>query len=416
MKTVALRYIKSFVKWFFLALITGLVSGAVGALFHRLIELATKTREEHDALIWFLPLVGVLIAAVYGLVKKPLSTNSVISGIREKKAVSPLIVPVIFIGTVLTHLVGGSAGREGAALQIGGGLGSGIGKLFKTDEETAGILTVVGMAGAFSAIFTTPVTAAIFAMEVVAVGHMRYFQLMPCMVSSVTAYFVTRLFGNEVLSFNSVIMPEMTVGAVLKIALIAVITAVMSIAFCVILHKTEKLMTEKIKNSYLRAFFGGAVVLILTLALNTRMYNGAGMDTVAFMLSGEKEKITAAMTGITALAFLIKTVMTALSIGSGFKGGEIVPAFFTGTTLGAVLGILLGVDPSFAAAIGMVGMFAGITNCPIASIILSCELFGADSIVYFALAVGVAFILSGRFSLYNSQRIVYEKYGVEKIK
>lgn len=416
MKTTALRYIKSFIKWFLLAIITGFVSGAVGAVFHQLIEFATKTREAHDALIWFLPLAGILVAAVYALVKKPLSTNSVILGIREHKAVSPLIVPVIFIGTVLTHLFGGSAGREGAALQIGGGLGSGIGKLFRTDEETAGILTVVGMAGAFSAIFTTPVTAAIFAMEVVAVGHMRYFQLMPCMVSSVTAFFITKLFGNEVLSFNNVVMPEVTAGSALKIAAIAVITALMSIAFCVILHKTERLMTEKIKNAYLRAFVGGAVVLVLTIALGTRMYNGAGMDTVAFMLSGEKEKITAAMTGITALAFLTKTVMTALSIGAGFKGGEIVPAFFVGTTLGAVLGILLGVDPSFAAAIGMVGMFSGITNCPIASIILSCELFGADGIVYFALAVGVAFILSGRFSLYNSQRIVYEKYGVEKIK
>ena len=410
----AYKYIKPFFLWVLLSLVLGLATGLVGALFHKTIAYATLLREEHEFLIYFLPLSGIVITALYSLSHEKLTTNAVIASIREGKAVSPLMVPFIFIGTALTHLTGGSAGREGAALQIGGAMGASFGKIIKASPEMTGVLTVAGMAGAFSAIFTTPVTAAVFAIEVVTVGHMRYFQLMPAMISSVTGYLVTRLLGNERLYYGSVAFPEAELKPLLYVFFIAIIISLMSSLFCVTLHKTEKFMARKIENAYLRAALGGAAVVLLTMLLGTKMFNGAGMDTIGVMLSGDKTKVAAVLSGFFALSFLIKTVMTALTIGSGFKGGEIVPAFFVGTTLGALLGLLFGVDPSFAAAVGMVGMFSGITNCPMASIILGCELFGADGMIYYTLSVAVAFIMSGRFGLYESQRLVYKKYGVGK--
>lgn len=416
MKGKTLQYIKTFAVWFFLAVILGLITGFVGGFFHKLIAYATKIRTENDICIWFLPIAGVIIAALYSLSKERLTTDTVILSIREGKAVSPLMVPLIFIGTVLTHLTGGSAGREGAALQIGGGIGSLTGRCIKADAKTIGILTVAGMAGAFSAIFTTPVTAAVFAIEVVTVGHMRYFQLMPCLVSSVTAFMVSLSLGNERLYYGNVSFPELSLSVLIKVVIAAVIISLASSFFCIILHKTEKMLKSGIKNAYLRAFFGGICIIALTLILNTRMFNGAGTDTIAFMLSGDEAKIKASMTGIMTLAFLIKTVMTAITIGSGFKGGEIVPAFFSGAVLGALLGVIFGADPSFFASIGMIGMFSGITNCPMASIIMGCELFGSEGLIYVALSVGIGFILSGKFGLYEGQRLVYEKYGVDKIK
>lgn len=410
----ALKYIKPFFLWVLLSLVLGVATGVVGALFHKTIAYVTLVRTENSFLIYFLPLSGIVITALYSLSRDKLTTNAVIASIREEKGVSPWMVPFIFIGTALTHLTGGSAGREGAALQIGGGMGSAFGKMIKASPEMTGVLTVAGMAGAFSAIFTTPVTAAVFAIEVVTVGHMRYFQLMPAIITSTTAYIITRIMGNARLYYGSVAFPECDVKPLIYVFVIAITVSLMSSLFCIVLHKTEKFMADKIKNAYLRAALGGAAVVLLTVLMRTTVFSGAGMDTIALMLSGDKEKIAALLSGFLALSFLIKTVMTALTIGSGFKGGEIVPAFFTGTTLGALLGIIFGIDPSFAAALGMLGMFSGITNCPMASIILGCELFGADGMIYYTLTVAVGFIMSGRFGLYESQRLVYKKYGVGK--
>lgn len=409
------KYIKAFALWLLLAAVVGAATGIVGAFFHKTIAFVTAVREENEILLFFLPVAGILITAMYSFSEDTLSTNAVIRGIREGKAVSFLMVPFIFIGTALTHLTGGSAGREGAALQIGGGIGAKIGRIIKADSKVMGVLTVAGMAGAFSAIFTTPVTAAVFAIEVVTVGHMRYFQLMPCMVASTVGYMISVALGNEALSYPAVPFEAVSPIILIKVLTAAVLVSLMSSLFCISIHKTEGFMKSRVKNKYLRALLGGAVIVCLTLLLGTRMYNGAGMDTIGLMLSGDREKITAALTGTAALAFLIKTLMTSITIGSGFKGGEIVPAFFTGATLGAVLGMLLNLHPSFSAALGMIGMFAGVTNCPMASVILGCELFGADGMVYFAVTVAVGFILSGRSGLYyESQRLVYQKYGVDK--
>jgi H+/Cl- antiporter ClcA len=208
------------------------------------------------------------------------------------------------------------------------------------------------------------------------------------------------------------LVPELTLDfvTVLKVALLAVVSGLVALLFCKLISLAEKNISKKLKNPYVRSFVISVLILGITLILNTRMYNGAGMDIIGDFLSGDNQKILGMMTGITLFAFLIKMLMTVLSISAGFKGGEIVPAFFVGSTFGCVVAPLLGLDPSFAAAIGFVALFCGVVNCPVASIILSIEIFGADGLIFFAIACAVSYLMSGSFGLYKKQKILYSKF------
>lgn len=393
------NYLKSFAVWALISVLTGLICGAVGTAFHLAVDWATEVRVEHGWLLYLLPLAGVAIAALYHVLKVDgVGTNHIIRSIRSGDHVPTPLVPVIFIATALTHLFGGSAGREGAALQIGGGLGCRIGRMLKLDKQDMRTVTLCGMAAVFAALFATPVTAAVFVLEVAAVGLLQYAALVPCLMSAVTAYGVALLFGLSGSGYAPVAaaIDAFTFG---KVAVLAVIIAVMSILECVVLHKTEH-AAAKIRSRYLRAAVGGVLIIALTLLLGTRDYNGAGGDVIARALGGSADP----------MAFVWKLVFTAVTIGFGFKGGEIVPTFFIGAALGCVLGPVLGLPAELAAALGLVGLFCGAVNCPIASIFLSIELFGAGALPYFALVCGMAYMLSGHFSLYEgAQRIVFSK-------
>lgn len=390
--------------WTVFAVTAGLATGVTGGLFHKAIDLAAKLRTENGWLIYLLPLGGVLIALMYRLSKQHLSTNTVIECIRKNENASGLLAPFIFAGAFITHLFGGSAGREGAALQIGGGIGSAIARGFKLNKEDAGIMIVAGMSGAFSAIFTTPVTATVFALELVTVGHIRYFQLMPCIISSISAYIISLALGNHRLHYEILTIPEIVPATALKVMILGIAVAFVSIAFCMALHKTENLMHKYIKNDCLRAFTGGCAIIVLTLAVGCGDYNGAGMDIVARAVEGEAKYE----------AFILKLIFTAITVGAGFKGGEIVPALFVGSTFGVVAGNIIGINPGFAAALGMVGIFCGIANCPLASVMLGIELFGAQGAVFFVLISGISYVISGHFGLYKSQKIVYSTSGINK--
>lgn len=395
---------KRFALWALIAVLTGAVCGAVGTAFHVAVDWATEVRTEHGRLLYLLPLAGAAIAGLYHVMKVDgVGTNHIIRSIRNGDPVPAPLVPVIFIATTLTHLFGGSAGREGAALQIGGGLGCRIGRLLRLNQQDMRTVTLCGMAAVFAALFATPVTAAVFVLEVAAVGLFQYSALVPCLLSAVTAYGVALLFGLSGSGYAPVVqaIDALTFG---KVAVLAVIIALMSIAECVVLHKTEHL-AAKIRSRALRAMAGGALIIALTLLLGTRDYNGAGGDVIARALGGEADPF----------AFAWKLLFTAITIGFGFKGGEIVPTFFIGAALGCVLGPLLGLPAELSAALGLVGLFCGAVNCPIASIFLSIELFGAGALPYFALVCGMAYMLSGHFSLYEgAQRIVFSKVKWEE--
>ncbi len=399
--------IKKMLLWILLSALTGAVTGFVGAVFHHFISDVTMLREKNDWLIFFLPLAAVIITFIYSFSKERLTTDTVFSGIREKREISPLLVPFIFVSSIISHLVGASMGREGAALQIGGGIGSSIGHMLKVGEDERGRLLVLGMCGSFAAIFMTPVTAAIFAIEVLTVGHMRYYRIFYCMISSLTAYSISLAMGNVKTEFPFVPEVNFSFEIILKCALLAFAAGLIAHLFCHTIHITERYSEKIMKNGYVRAAVIGLIILVLTLILGTRMYNGAGMDVINLLLCGNDAAVRTIITGTALFAFFIKMVLTALSISAGFKGGEIVPSFYIGATFGVLFGILAGLNLSFAASIGMIVLFTGITNCPVATLVLATELFGSGNIIYYALAVGIGFIASGKKGIYMEQKLAY---------
>ncbi len=396
---------KFFLKWLIIGTLTGAIIGLVGAFFHFCSAEAEHFRGENNWLIYLLPIAGVGIAYFYDALKysHDKGTNLVLLAVRDNKIMGIHHAVCIFVATVLTHLCGGSSGREGASLQIGAALGSFSGRKLKFSDDDKRIMTMCGMSAMFAAVFGTPVTAAIFSMEVVSVGIFYYSAIVPCVTASLTASYISSLFGNTHIQV-SVNVPEVDLLLYLKIALIGVICAGLSVLFCVILEKVHKGF-KKIKNQAIRAFAGGATVVVLTLIVGDYTYNGTGGEMI----------VSAFTKSPFFLAFLIKMIFTAITLGSGFKGGEIFPVFFIGSSFGSVFAPLLNLDCSVGASVGLVALFCGVTNCPIASILLSIELFGGEGIGIYVLVCAVSYMLSGYRGLYSEQKILYSKVRTKYI-
>lgn len=401
-----LNYLGVLAKWLVFSVVTGGVCGLVGVAFHKLVSLATTTRTENDWLLYLLPLGGIAIVFLYKIagLKTDQGTNMVLESVRAGTKPPLVMAPLIFAATVITHLFGGSSGREGAALQIGGSIGAALGKVVPLDEKDRRIIIQSGMSAVFAAIFGTPLTASVFAMEVITVGKIHYAAFVPCLLSAVMGYGVASAFGIPPERFTIHNIPELGVIPVLQAILLAAVFAVVSILFCVSMHTADKIYEKLFHNEYLRVVVGGLLVIGLTLLVGCRDYNGAGMNIVEHALEGEGK----------AFAFLLKIIFTAVTIEAGFKGGEIVPSFFIGATLGCAAAPLIGMDAGFGAALGLVGVFCGVVNCPIASLILSIELFGSEGIVFYGIVCAVSYMLSGYFSLYSSQKFLYSKLDTDR--
>ena len=402
----ASAFVRAFFKWLAVAAVTGVICGLVGSAFYAAVASATNLRAAHPWLLWLLPVAGAGIALLYRLTKLDgLGTDAIIDAIHEGRAISVLLVPVIFVSTAATHLFGGSAGREGAALQIGGSLGQNIARVFHLDDKDRRLATLCGMSALFSALFGTPLTATIFALEVISVGEIYYAGLVPCLASSLVSFGVTQLFNIAPTHFN-VLAPALSVDGIWRVALLGVACAIMSVILCLSMHGSEKLFKRMVPNGILRAVLGGAVIIALTYLVGTRDYNGAGTDVIARAIEqGEARPWD----------FALKLLFTAVTLSAGFKGGEMVPTFFIGATLGCALGPLLGLPAGFAGAIGLAALFCGAVNCPVASVMLAVELFGADGAVYFSVAIAISYMLSGYTGLYRSQKIIYSKLKAEFI-
>ncbi len=391
-----------FIKWLFLSAVTGVGVGAAGALFAYCMNLATAFRTEHERIILFLPFAGLLIAGLYHLCKNQddKGTNLVLSTIHAEAELPFRMAPLIFISTVLTHLFGGSAGREGAALQLGGSLGNQLGRMFRLEEEDKRVMVMCGMSAAFAALFGTPAAAAVFAIEVASVGAMDYMVLVPCIFSALTAAELAESVGIHGETFQVLAIPDFSVMTGGKVTVLAAGCGLISILFCFVLHKAKELYQKYFKNPYVRVFAAGCFVVALTFLLGTTDYNGAGMPVIERAIEGEAAPF----------AFLWKILFTALTIEAGFKGGEIVPSFFIGATFGAFFGQIFGISPSLCAAASMAGVFSGVTNCPVSSVLIALELFGMEGLPYYLIAVSVSYMLSGYCSLYGTQKILYSKY------
>lgn len=398
-------YVSAFAKWTFFSLIVGCVGGGVGALFAHLISFVTDVRMNNEWLLYLLPLGGVAIALIYHLLKvEHQGTNQVFEAVRSEKKVPCRLAPAIAISAGITHLLGGSAGKEGAALQLGGSVATLIGRIFRCDDKDRHILTISGMAAVFAAVFGTPMGAAVFAVEVVSVGYVSLSALYPSFASALVAYLFAVRLGVHPERFNVDIIPEISAVYLGKVLVLAVVVAVVSIVFCLAMKHSHEAFEKYIRNPYIRAVVGGVAVIALTLLVGTRDYNGGGMHIIEGIFHGE---------GVSKWAFLLKIIFTAVTIGSGFKGGEIVPTLFIGATLGFTMADIVGMPVAFCAAIGMVALFASVTNCPIATVFLAVELFGGEGLLYYAMAIFVAFVLSGYFSLYTGQKIVFSKIKEE---
>lgn len=393
------NYIRIFIKWALISTVVGAIGGLIGTAFHESVDYVTKVRESNSWLIFLLPMGGLAIVGLYKLCRLNAGTNRVIESVQSGKKVPILMAPLIFVSTVITHLLGGSAGREGAALQLGGSIGYQFGKLFRLDEKEMRLIVMLGMSGMFAALFGTPLTATFFALEVISVGVIYYVALVPCLFSSLVAYEISLMFGVKPVKFDGINMPQLNAEVFLKVVVLSILCALISICFCTSIKYFDKFIEEKISNEYIRAFVGGCLIILLTLAVGTHDYNGAGMEVISGAMAGN----------VKPFAFILKIIFTVVTIGAGFKGGEIVPTFFIGSTFGCVMGGLLGLDPGFGAAIGFVALFCGVVNCPVASIMLALEVFGAQSIIIFAIVCGVSYMMSGYYGLYSSQKIMYSK-------
>lgn len=396
-----LQYITTFLKWTGLSVVTAAVCGGAGCLFHILVEKATGLRESYSFILYFLPLGGLFIVFMYHIFKleKIDGTNYVIGSIRKEGKVPFTMAPGILTATVLTHMLGGSAGREGAALQLGGSLGSTLGRLFRLDDKDMHVMVLCGMSAVFTALFGTPLTAVIFVMEVISVGVFYYSAIMPCVFSAVLTYYLTELLSIHPVSYRLAEVPEITPVSLIQCIGLGVVFAAASILLCLSFSKGEGLLHKAIKNDYIRAAAGGLAIVALTLVFGTD-YNGAGSAIIDnAILNGAARPE----------AFILKILFTVITLGCGFKGGEIVPTFFIGATLGCTIAPLIGVDPGFGAALGLVGVFCGATNAPLASMVLSIELFGVGGLPFYAIICSTCFMLSGYYSLYKSQIIVYDK-------
>lgn len=389
-------------QWLVLSGLAGAACGLAGAAFTWCVAQATALRGAHPWLLFCMPIAGLIIVWSYRTagMENDSGTNQIIASVRGGERPPARLAPLIFLGSVLTHLTGGSAGREGAALQIGGSISAGIGRLLRLGDRNTNTIIQCGMAGLFSALFGTPLTATVFAMEVVNVGHFRYAALFPCLLSALIADAIPRSLGLPAEAYHLGGLPELGPVSLLQCGALAVLAALVSIAFCVLMHEAGRLYKKYIPNQYLRSLAGAALVILLTVLEGSGDYNGAGGHIIELAVQGQVH---------VPWAFLLKMIFTALTLGAGYRGGEIVPTLFIGSTFGCAVGPLFGLDPAFGAAISMIALFCGVVNCPLASIFLAIELFGGEGLLFFALACALSFLVSGRYSLYSSQNIVYSK-------
>lgn len=392
---------KRFLLWSLLSVIMGAIGGLLGAGFHHALHFVTGLRGNHPWLVYLLPVGGLASVGLYALLhlRNNRGTNEIIEAALDGHPVKPQIAPGIFLSTAITHLFGGSAGREGAALQLGGATACLLSRAFRMPESSRKLLIMAGMSAVFAGLFGTPLTATVFCMEFESVGTLFSPALLPCFLAAFTASQVSALLG--VLAETHILTTSFGISPLVlgKLVLLAILVSLLGIAMCSLFHKAEHLAARFLKNPYLRIALGGAVIAGATFFVGDQRFNGAGMDMALQAVSGNADWY----------AFLLKMLFTAVTLAAGFKGGEIVPTFCIGATFGCVVGGLLGLDAGFAAALGLTGLFCCATNAVLASILLSVEMFGGTNVHIFALVCVICFVLSGRSGLYASQILQFDK-------
>jgi len=417
--TSPLAVINHLVKWTLLSIPVSVITGSLVALFLWSLEEATHLRYEFPILLWGLPASGLLIYWLYKIGGKnaEAGNNLVIDEIHKPGAGVPArMAPLVLITTVITHLFGGSAGREGTAVQIGGSMAAWVAKVFKLGNQDVKIILMCGVAGGFGAVFGTPVTGAVFALEVLAIGSVQYIALLPCLITSLFANWVCMGWNIHHTQYHILFegshdewIPYLHVDVllILKVVIASIAFGLASNLFAVLTHNIKHLSKKFIKKAYLVPVAGGLVIILLTYLIQTTDYNGLG---VSGPFPDSVNIVNAFHAGnVEYYSWLLKLVFTAITLGMGFKGGEVTPLFFIGATLGNTMALLLGAPVDLLAAVGFIAVFAGATNTPIACTLMGIELFGGTHLVYFAIGCFTAYYFSGHTGIYASQKKLMQK-------
>ena len=410
--STSIAHLSQMLRSIALALPVAVVAGSATAFFLWSLDVVTRLQWSHPWLLWLLPVGGIAVGLLYHFFGKNShqGNNLLIDEIHEPGGGVPTrMAPLVLLGTLVTHLFGGSAGREGTALQMGGSLADMLARLFRVSRENRRLMLMSGVAAGFGAVFGTPLTGAIFAMEVLVIGRLQYEALVPVLVASVVGDATCTAWGIHHTVYHLDVAPAAGTHAPFQ-SLLLIKTALAGLAFGLagrffseLTHRVQKEMARLVPFAPLRPALGGVIVIALMFAVGSRDYLGLGVDAPP----GGHVSIDASFEegGATSGSWLWKTVFTAVTVGSGFKGGEVTPLFFIGSTLGHAVGNLLQEPVALFAALGFIAVFAGAANTPLACTVMGIELFGAHYAVYFGVACFVSYHFSGHSGIYHSQRL-----------
>ncbi len=384
-------------KWLLLTAAVGVLSGSASAVFLFALDWATATREAQRGLVWLLPLAGFAVAWVYLQVGQQVEAgnNLLLDEIHDPQRVIPLrMAPLILVSTVVSHLFGASVGREGTAVQMGGALADQITRALKLNREDRRILLMAGISAGFASVFGTPLAGTVFALEVLAIGRLRYDALFPCVVAAVVGHQTAILWGAQHAHLSAGAIPPLSTWSLTAVLLAGGVFGVAGQVFAGATHSATAFFKRHVPYSPVRALIGGALFAAAVFGLDGWRYIGLGLPLIA----------EAFQHPLPPWEFAAKMAATVASLGSGLKGGEVTPLFCIGATLGNALAPLLHLPVALLAALGFVAVFAGAANTPLACTLMAMEMFGADIGVYAIVACVVSYLCSGHSGIYRAQR------------
>jgi H+/Cl- antiporter ClcA len=403
--TPGLEQARLIAQWVSLGALVGAACGAASAALLRLLEWATAFRGAHQWMVFALPLAGLGIGAIYERWGGPIKggNNLIIDTIHDDAPKLPLrMAPMVLVGTVLTHLFGGSAGREGTAVQMGASLADAIAHRFRVDRDLRRVVIAAGIAGGFGSVFGTPIAGLIFGLEVVCIGRIEYDALIPALVAAVVGDRVTRGLGIVHTAYPAVGAIHFSVGLGGKLVIVGAIMALATIVFIESTHFIKARMERHVPRLPIRMFLGGAAVVALWRLVGSDDYLGLGIPTILRAFSDPQ---------LPAYSFALKILFTAVTLGCGFLGGEVTPLFFIGATLGNALARLLGMPIELGAAVGLAAVFGAAANTPLALSIMVVELVGGAVLPYVVIVTVLSYLLSGHRGIYPAQRLAKRKNG-----
>ncbi|MDE3196363.1 MAG: voltage-gated chloride channel family protein [Acidobacteriota bacterium] len=390
-------------RWTLIAFAAGVLAGAASALLLFSLELATRLRESHIWLIAFLPVAGFAVGWLYHRYGRSVEAgnNLLLEEIHDPQSVIPArMTPLVLLGTFISHLFGGSVGREGTALQTGASLADQLSKPLRLGPSDRRILLMAGISGGFASVFGTPLAGAVFGLEVLAIGKLRYDAILPCFIAAIVGDRITLAWGVHHTVYRIPFVPAIDASGLLLAVVAGVAFGTVARLFANTTHRISHWFRKTISYSPLRPLAGGAVVAAAVFALGTTRYVGLGIPAIVEAFSAPHAPWD----------FAAKFLFTAVTLGSGFKGGEVTPLFFIGATLGNALGYLLPLPAPLLAGMGFVAVFAGAANTPLASTLMAIELFGAEGGIFAAIACVVSYLSSGHAGIYQAQRIGQSKH------